>query len=131
MSPLDTTHLTEPPPENRSRLDVDEPGSWHEAMTTGSDLLGQRSRPIVADPAGVGPWEPGRCWRPGPNGHRGWVVVLPLGRRRAHDRKPKHVRRQVCPAAAARVTMCMLPVAHWMVNVSPAIRQPSASRLSW
>ena len=26
--------------------------------------------------------------------------------------------------------MCMLPVAHWTVNVSPAIRQPSAVRSS-
>ena len=33
--------------------------------------------------------------------------------------------------ALARATMFMLPVAHWMVKVRPAIRQPSAVRVSW
>ena len=33
--------------------------------------------------------------------------------------------------AAASVTMCMLPAAHWMVKVNPAIFHPSGVRLSW
>jgi len=52
MTPFDATHLAGPPSERRSRLDVDEPGAWHEAITTGPDLLMQRPRPIVADLVG-------------------------------------------------------------------------------
>jgi NAD(P)-dependent dehydrogenase (short-subunit alcohol dehydrogenase family) len=41
------------------------------------------------------------------------------------------VRSQDCPAAIERFRTFMLPVAHWRVKVSPAIRQPPAVRLSW
>ena len=34
-------------------------------------------------------------------------------------------------AAIERATMFWLPVAHWIVKVIPAIRQPSAVRVSW
>jgi hypothetical protein len=54
MTPFDATHLAGPLPERRSRLDVDEPGAWHEAIALGSDLLVQRPRPIVADLVGPG-----------------------------------------------------------------------------
>ena len=51
--------------------------------------------------------------------------------RRSHSCQPKLVRSQDCPAAIARVRTFMLPVAHWRVKVSPAIRQPSGVRVSW
>jgi hypothetical protein len=52
MNPLDATHLAGPLPERRSRLDVDEPGAWHSAITPGPDLLVQHLRHIVADLVG-------------------------------------------------------------------------------
>ncbi|MGA2929666.1 MAG: hypothetical protein ABSG43_27485, partial [Solirubrobacteraceae bacterium] len=86
MSPLDSTHLIEPPPASRSRLDVDEPGSWHEAITNGSDLLVQGPRPIVADLVGVrriGTRDAAGVG--GPNGDREWLV---LPARCRHVREP-------------------------------------------
>jgi len=44
---------------------------------------------------------------------------------------PLEVRQDYAPAAIARFTTFMLPVAHWRVKVNPEIRQPSAVRLSW
>jgi alpha-acetolactate decarboxylase len=52
LNPLDATHVAGPLSERRSRLDVDEPGAHHEAITPGPDLLVQRLRPIVADLVG-------------------------------------------------------------------------------
>jgi alpha-acetolactate decarboxylase len=54
MDPLNATHVTGPLSERRSRLDVDEPDAWHNAITPGPDLLVQRPRPIVADLVGPG-----------------------------------------------------------------------------
>ena len=59
------------------------------------------------------------------------LAAQQLGRRESRNRQPKHVRSQDRPAAIARVTTFMLPVAHWRVKVSPAIRQPSGVRVSW
>jgi hypothetical protein len=76
MDPLNATHVTGPLSERRSRLDVDEPDAWHNAITPGPDLLVQRPRPIVADL--VGPGADGTWHAPGvsgPDGHRGWVVL--------------------------------------------------------
>jgi alpha-acetolactate decarboxylase len=54
MNPFDATHVTGPLSERRSRLDVDEPDAWHNAITPGPDLLVQHPRPIVADLVGPG-----------------------------------------------------------------------------
>lgn len=54
MNPFDATHLAGPLPEKRSRLDVDEPRAWNNAITPGPDLLVQHLRPIVADLVGPG-----------------------------------------------------------------------------
>jgi Alpha-acetolactate decarboxylase len=54
MNPFDGTHVTGLLSERRSRLDVDEPGAWHSAVTAGPDLLVQHTRPIVADLVGPG-----------------------------------------------------------------------------
>ena len=48
MKQCDASHITGLLPETRSRLDVDEPGAWHSAVTPGPDLLVQgpgRRRP--------------------------------------------------------------------------------------
>jgi alpha-acetolactate decarboxylase len=49
MNPFDATHVAGLLSERRSRLDVDAPGAWHNAITPGPDLLVQHQRPIVAD----------------------------------------------------------------------------------
>ena len=49
MNPFDATHVAGLLSETRSRLDVDEPGAWHSAITPGLDLLVTHTRPIVAD----------------------------------------------------------------------------------
>jgi alpha-acetolactate decarboxylase len=49
MNQFDAPHVTGLLSERRSRLDVDEPGAWHTAITPGPDLLVQPLRPIVAD----------------------------------------------------------------------------------
>jgi hypothetical protein len=54
MNPFDAPHVTGLLSERRSRLDVDEPGAWHSAITPGPDLLVQHLRPIVADLVGPG-----------------------------------------------------------------------------
>jgi alpha-acetolactate decarboxylase len=54
MNPFDATHVTGLLSERRSRLDVDEPGAWHSAITPAPDLLVQHTRPIVADLVGSG-----------------------------------------------------------------------------
>jgi len=70
---------------------------------------------------------PRKCGRVSPNRAarvRGFVHLFP-----AHGQSLPLVSQEP-PALAARLMMFMLPVAHWMVNVHPAIRQPSAVRLS-
>jgi hypothetical protein len=67
-----------------------------------------------------------RAWRGGPLG-----ADRPPSVRDRATVKLGHVRSQDCPRAIASITMFMLPVAHWSVNVNPAIRQPSGVRLSW
>jgi alpha-acetolactate decarboxylase len=54
MNPFDATYVAGPLSERRSRLDVDEPGALHSAITPGPDLLVQHLRPIVADLVGSG-----------------------------------------------------------------------------
>ena len=54
MNPFDATHVTGLLSERRSRLDVDEPGGLHSAITPRPDLLVQHLRPIVADLVGSG-----------------------------------------------------------------------------
>jgi alpha-acetolactate decarboxylase len=54
MNPFYATHVTGLLSERRSRLDVDEPGALHNAITPGPDLLVQHTRPIVADLVGPG-----------------------------------------------------------------------------
>jgi alpha-acetolactate decarboxylase len=54
MNPFDATHVAGLLSERQSRLDVDEPGAWHNALTPGPDLLVQHLRPIVADLVGPG-----------------------------------------------------------------------------
>jgi hypothetical protein len=54
MNQFDAPHVTGLLSERRSRLDVDEPGAWHSAITPGPDLLVQHLRPIVADLLGPG-----------------------------------------------------------------------------
>jgi alpha-acetolactate decarboxylase len=54
MNPSAATHVAGPLSERRSRLDIDEPGAWHTAITSGPDLLVQHTRPIVADLVGPG-----------------------------------------------------------------------------
>jgi hypothetical protein len=73
MNPFDATRVAGPLSERRSRLDVDELGAWHSAITPAPDPLVQHTRPIVADlvrsgSVGIaalvgarssGPWGPG------------------------------------------------------------------------
>jgi alpha-acetolactate decarboxylase len=54
MNPFDAAHVTGSLSERRSRLDVDEPGGLHSAITPRPDLLVQHLRPIVADLVGSG-----------------------------------------------------------------------------
>jgi hypothetical protein len=54
MKPFDAAHVTGLLSERRSRLDVDEPGALHNAITPGPDVPVQRLRPIVADLVGPG-----------------------------------------------------------------------------
>ena len=54
MNRFDAAHVAGPLSELRSRLDIDEPGALHTAITSGPDLLVQHARPIVADLVGSG-----------------------------------------------------------------------------
>jgi alpha-acetolactate decarboxylase len=54
MNPFDAAHVTGSLSERRSRLDVDEPGALHSAITPCPDLLVQHLRPIVANLVGSG-----------------------------------------------------------------------------
>jgi alpha-acetolactate decarboxylase len=54
MNPFDAAHVTGSLFGRRSRLDVDDPGALHSAITPCPDLLVQHLRPIVADLVGSG-----------------------------------------------------------------------------
>ena len=45
MNPFAATHIAGALSERRSRLDVDEPGAGHNAVTHGPDLLVQQGGP--------------------------------------------------------------------------------------
>jgi alpha-acetolactate decarboxylase len=54
VKPFDAIHVAGPQSDKRSRLDVDGPVAWHDAITAGPDLLVRRPRPLVADLVGSG-----------------------------------------------------------------------------